>query len=197
MESNERAAVRRGLDALKPYLAAFVAQWSAKRRVAPDSDIAGLLKTILDQWDESFRSHLPRAARSYVHELLDIRNRWAHEEEFSSVEVNRALDTMRQLAAAMGVPETSELRRTFAAGSEPKKNVSNRVAREAQKWSGQRAIMRELYARWKNDSNRMVREYANAEREGCVQRKANKSGLSPEEYARALLADGEKKGWLI
>lgn len=196
MESRERAAVRHGLDALKPYLAAFVAQWSANRRVAPDSDIAGLLKIILDQWDESFRTHLPSVARSWVHELLDIRNRWAHEAEFTLAEVDRALDTMRQLEAAMGVPAMREPRRTVAGGSEPTKDSAKGLGSEGQKWSGQRATMRKIYARWKHDPARIIREYSNAEREGRVQRKANKSGLSPEEYARALLADGENKGWL-
>jgi hypothetical protein len=195
MESNERDAVRRGLDALKPYLAAFVAQWSAKRRVAPDSDIAGLLKTILDQWDESFRSHLPRAARSYVYELLEVRNRWAHEAEFTFADVERALDTMRQLGTAIHAPDMSALHRILLRGCVPKKGLAKRDS-AARRGSGQRAVMREIYARWKQDPTRLVREYANAEREGRVQRKGNMSGLSPEEYARALLADGERKGWL-
>jgi hypothetical protein len=195
MESNERDAVRRGLDALKPYLAAFVAQWSTKRRVAPDSDIAGLLKTILDQWDESFRSHLPRAARSYVHELLDIRNRWAHEAEFTYAEVERSLDTMRQLGSAINAPDMSALHRILLRGCLPKKGLAKRDS-ATRRGAGQRAVMREIYARWKQDPTLVIREYASAEREGRVQRKGHVSGLSPEEYARALLADGERKGWL-
>lgn len=103
MESPERAAVRRGLDAIKPYLAAFVSQRVTGSAALP-TDIAGLLKLVLAEWDRSFKRDLPPVVRSYVHELRDIRNRWAHEEAFDSSEASRALDTMRQLAKAIGGP---------------------------------------------------------------------------------------------
>jgi len=64
------------------------------------------------------------------------------------------------------------------------------------KWSGQRELMREIFAASNGDEVRIVREYSAAERDGKVLRKENKSDKSPEEYARALLADGLKKRWL-
>jgi hypothetical protein len=60
----------------------------------------------------------------------------------------------------------------------------------------QRDKMRELVQRFGRDEDRVVREYAAAERRGDVQRTRNVSGLTPEEYARALWADAMKKGWL-
>jgi hypothetical protein len=41
-----------------------------------------------------------------------------------------------------------------------------------------------------------VAEYADAERRGEAPRRRNTSGLSADEYARALWADGVKKEWL-
>ena len=63
------------------------------------------------------------------------------------------------------------------------------------KASKQREVMCEVYSRWRNDPQRVVREYAKAEREGRVSRKSNTTGMSAEAYATALLRDGEKKGW--
>ncbi len=56
--------------------------------------------------------------------------------------------------------------------------------------------MREIWARCAPDEERTVRDYATAEHRGEASRKQNTSGLTPERYARALLADGLKKGWL-
>ena len=61
----------------------------------------------------------------------------------------------------------------------------------------QRDKMLEIYKRHKgNNDNAIIREYADAERSGKVKRKRNKYGLSAEDYAKRLLADGRDKGWL-
>lgn len=197
MDSKERIAIRRALDELKPYLAAFVVQHARTRLGSRDPDIQALLRTMLDNWEKTFRGLMPPVARSYVHELLDIRNRWAHEASFSKTETNRAIDTVSQLAAIIGAPRR---------GSEPgvRVGVPARTRSPAmpvrgtvgQKLPSQRDMMRDLYKRSKGDPGRVIREYAVAEQKRLVRRKANKSGLSPEEYARALFADGMKKGWL-
>ena len=41
-----------------------------------------------------------------------------------------------------------------------------------------------------------IADYAAAERRGCVQRRRNSRGLTPEQYATLLLADGLKRGWI-
>jgi len=56
--------------------------------------------------------------------------------------------------------------------------------------------MRELVSRFGMDEDRVVREYADAERRGEVLRKSNDYHTSPEFYARALWNDGMRKGWL-
>jgi hypothetical protein len=56
--------------------------------------------------------------------------------------------------------------------------------------------MRRIYAQYGRDEERVIREYAAAERRGEVARKSNAYDVLPEEYARRLLADGLAKGWL-
>jgi len=61
----------------------------------------------------------------------------------------------------------------------------------------QRNIMRQIYRRHRGrDDDAIISEYANAERQGLVQRINNEHNLSPEDYARRLLADGRRRGWL-
>lgn len=66
----------------------------------------------------------------------------------------------------------------------------------AAKPARQRDVMRRLYAIHGPDEERVIREYAAAERRGEARRSSNTHDLTPEEYARALLLDGQKKGWL-
>lgn len=195
VDTIERAAVRRALDELKPYLAAYLAQRglvspSAASGVSPkagSADIQALLKACLAAWEPTLRRELPNVAKSYIHELIDIRNRWAHEEPFTRAESERATDTARQLAALIGAPlSTTGPRASF----EPAKR-SPVGARESQ-----RSVMIRIFAACSRDPERAVREYAAAEERGDVRRKSNMHGTSAEDYARALLADGAKKGWL-
>jgi hypothetical protein len=60
----------------------------------------------------------------------------------------------------------------------------------------QRAVMRDLFLEYGGDTERIISAYANAERNGQALRSRNSSDLRPEQYARALLSDGLKKGWL-
>lgn len=61
---------------------------------------------------------------------------------------------------------------------------------------GQREYMRRLVSSLGPDRDAVVREYANAERDGTVSRKKNAAGHDPEAYAQALWRDGVRKGWL-
>ncbi len=56
--------------------------------------------------------------------------------------------------------------------------------------------MRELFRRYPKDREIVVRQYAQAERDGIVSRRSNSRGLGPEDYAARLFADGMKKGWI-
>ena len=56
--------------------------------------------------------------------------------------------------------------------------------------------MRELMRKHPNDPSAIIREYAQAEREGVVQRERDTNDLSAEDYASRLYADGIKKQWI-
>ena len=75
----------------------------------PEWDVAGLLKLMWDTWHEVFRKILGPAERSLVSELRDHRNRWAHQESFSSDDAYRALDSVGRLLAAVSAPQSEEL----------------------------------------------------------------------------------------
>src|SRR5438094_5929216 len=74
-------------------------------------DAAVLLKVMWDAWNDVFGRTLGRAERSLVQELRDWRNKWAHQEPFSSDDADRALDSMARLLTAVSAPQADEVGR--------------------------------------------------------------------------------------
>ena len=72
-------------------------------------DVAGLLRVMWGSWNEVYRDTLGRAERSLVSELREVRNRWAHQEAFSSDDAYRALDSTHRLLTAVSASETTEV----------------------------------------------------------------------------------------
>ena len=72
-------------------------------------DVAGLLRVMWDSWNEVYRDTLGHAERSLVSELREVRNRWAHQEAFSSDDAYRALDSTHRLLTAVSASETAEV----------------------------------------------------------------------------------------
>jgi hypothetical protein len=60
----------------------------------------------------------------------------------------------------------------------------------------QRKMMRSLIQLFGPDWDRVCPEYALAETCGRVQRRRNRYALTGDQYARVLLRDGQRKGWL-
>ncbi|MGA2699955.1 MAG: Swt1 family HEPN domain-containing protein [Isosphaeraceae bacterium] len=81
---------------------------SAKRTVTA-LDVAALLKIMWDSWNDVFRLTLGPAERSLVSELRDHRNKWAHQEAFSSDDTYRALDSSGRLLTAVSAPQADEI----------------------------------------------------------------------------------------
>ena len=76
------------------------------RKVSP-TDAQFLLKVVWDEWQSVFRNVLGQTDRTYVSELRDVRNRWAHQDAFSTDDAERALDTMRRLLLAVSASEAA------------------------------------------------------------------------------------------
>lgn len=210
MPGSNTDRVRWALEELLPYLHTYVnqtLQGEAPGRPPLDRDITVLVGAVLDEWSV-FRTGLNRA-RPYLHELRDVRNALMHFQPFNDDQARRAIDTIRLIAVAIGAPTT----KYDGLGTQPKAGgaaspasahpmaTAVRIDMPSQpslsrRRSSQRDVMRAIWARCSPDEDRAVREYAAAERHGEAPRKQNKYGLTPEQYARALLSDGMKKGWL-
>jgi hypothetical protein len=68
-------------------------------------DTGALLKAMADHWQSAFKQTLGHAERALVGELLTVRNRWAHDDPFSSDDAYRALDSMSRLLTAVSSGE--------------------------------------------------------------------------------------------
>jgi predicted AAA+ superfamily ATPase len=71
-------------------------------------DAAALLKLMWQAWNDVFRRTLGPAERTLVRELQDVRNKWAHQQTFSSDDAYRALDSAGRLLTAVSAPESQE-----------------------------------------------------------------------------------------
>ena len=78
-------------------------------KAIPDWDVAALLKLMWETWNDVFRNVLGPAERGFVGELRGHRNRWAHQESFSSDDAYRALDSVGRLLASVSAPQSDEL----------------------------------------------------------------------------------------
>jgi len=74
----------------------------------PQWDAAAILATMWSQWNAVFRKTLGPAERTLVRELQDVRNKWAHQETFSSDDAYRALDSAGRLLTAVSAPASQE-----------------------------------------------------------------------------------------
>ena len=76
---------------------------------APRWDVAALLSVMWNQWQIVFRKTLGQAERTLVSELRDVRNRWAHQNPFSTDDAYRALDSAARLLTAVSAPQADEV----------------------------------------------------------------------------------------
>jgi len=120
MANNER--VGRGLDAVRNGIQAICeAAWSAAYgedwlnkvqehdrapigRPDPD-DLIFLLKGMQNTWQEVWKNRLGSSERAYTSELRDARNKWAHQNQFSTSDTERMLDTAERLLQAFSAVE--------------------------------------------------------------------------------------------
>jgi predicted AAA+ superfamily ATPase len=83
------------------------------RRVEMSKTDPSLLLRVLTDNRNAFKSALSRTEYTYATELRDVRNRWAHNDPFTSDDTYRALDTTERLLTAMGaVPQADEIRKS-------------------------------------------------------------------------------------
>jgi uncharacterized protein len=113
--NNERVGKALGLvsQGLSPFVdrecgLAFGIDWvNAVPANGPASktDVQFLLRTMTSTWRDVFERTLGRMERNYVSELIDVRNKWAHQDVFSSDDAYRALDSAERLLLAVNAGE--------------------------------------------------------------------------------------------
>lgn len=98
-----RAAV--GEDWVERFISGQAARRGAPRREENLNDVQFLLKVMWDGWNQIFTKVLGRADRTLVSELIEVRNKWAHQEPFTVDDTYRALDSMHRLLRSVSAGE--------------------------------------------------------------------------------------------
>lgn len=83
-------------------------QWRPEQNGKFTLDTQKLLQIMERFWNECFRSTLERTHRSIVNELVDVRNKLAHDGTFTYDDAERALDSMRRLLEAVSASEAAD-----------------------------------------------------------------------------------------
>ena len=74
-------------------------------------DAAVLLAAMWGAWNDVFRQTLGQAERTLVSELRGVRNRWAHQEAFTTDDAYRALDSAERLLTAVSAAQAGDVGR--------------------------------------------------------------------------------------
>lgn len=109
VEREIKAAMKDGTSI--PSLQALASDPLIKDKPITEWDAALLLKVMWESWNEVFRKTLGPAERGLVGELRGHRNKWAHQEPFTSDDAYRALDSAGRLLTAVSAPQSRELER--------------------------------------------------------------------------------------
>lgn len=81
------------------------------KKAVTEWDAAALLRLMWEAWNDVFRNVLGQAERTLVSELRDVRNKWAHQQPFSSDDADRALDSAERLLTAVSATQADEVRK--------------------------------------------------------------------------------------
>lgn len=125
MALSNRERVGKGMDLLATGLQPFVerelksklgANWASVVDVGRNSgrninwlDPLVLLNAMCNHWREVFDATLGKESRNLAFELREVRNRWAHNEAFSTNDAHRALDSMARLLTATSSSSANEV----------------------------------------------------------------------------------------
>lgn len=97
-------------DGVEAALSGAVGREAINKKGTPDErfeklDVQALLVLMWDAWNNVFQNQLGHTGRSYVSELREVRNKWAHQQSFTTEDAHRALDTMARLLSMIGASE--------------------------------------------------------------------------------------------
>ena len=128
MAKSTRQHVFEGMEHMQPGLQPFVLRslsaglgegwpvqvierfptWQREKNGKFNLDTQKLLQIMERFWNDAFRTTLDRTHRSIVNELIDVRNKLAHDGKFSYDDAERALDSMRRLLEAVSAGKAAD-----------------------------------------------------------------------------------------
>lgn len=116
MNTGNRERVGKAMDSLKAGLIPYVEREMRREcgkewGQAHSLDVSGLLYCIVNHWSDVFSQKLGWTEKSHASELIEVRNKWAHQEPFSLDDTDRALDTAARLLRAVSAPQADDVDR--------------------------------------------------------------------------------------
>lgn len=73
-------------------------------------DAQALFFIMWDNWNQVFHAKLGHIGRTYISELREVRNKWAHQQAFTAEDAYRGLDTMQRLLEMISAsPEAASI----------------------------------------------------------------------------------------
>jgi predicted AAA+ superfamily ATPase len=90
------------------HIQSFVDDPIASKKAITDWDASLLIKIMWDTWNDVFKKTLGFSERSLVSEIRDWRNKWAHQEEFSNDDTDRALDSIERLLSSVSATKQAD-----------------------------------------------------------------------------------------
>ena len=88
-------------------LSLLTAQLGTVIDASTQRDPQKVLGSLLDRWETKFRGQLPPGARTWLHELRDLRNAWAHKDELTWDHAYRAVTSAVKLLNALNLESAS------------------------------------------------------------------------------------------
>ena len=79
--------------------------WTSVEALVKALDVQDCLNLMWRRWNEAFQDKLGHAGRSYVSEMIEARNNWAHQGAFSNDEAYRIADTAARLLKMVSAGE--------------------------------------------------------------------------------------------
>jgi len=107
MALSNRERVGKALDSLCQGLYVYV-QGEMGSTYPIRKDVAALLTVVRNEWNKVFKEKLKQTDLTLVHELIEVRNLWAHQETFSTDETYRAIGSVILLLKSISATEEAE-----------------------------------------------------------------------------------------
>ncbi|MBD2383886.1 ribonuclease III [Cylindrospermum sp. FACHB-282] len=106
-------------------------------------DISSLLSVMIKRWEKVFKPHLSAVERAFTSEIIDIRNKWAHNTPFSTEDTFRAIDSIYRLLQGIQAKEEQEVAKYKQRLLQNLLQEQNRSQKRTEQLSSQEILIKE------------------------------------------------------